>query len=164
MAAPLNPSSVPVSETQCREGHFIFEPGPAGNTLQILIFLHLDTSNSNGLPRDTRNNITHWVFEGELAVKLRDKDTEVWTSANWNTKQYQVTLERGSHSWIYYPLTPWFCWDSVSCTSDCTTPESEPATTGLSAGLWSTASNVKSSALAYRLFSTRSQTFHFHQL
>ena len=43
------------------------------------------------------NNITHMVFEGELAVKLHTKDVEVGTSSDRNPRQDQVTVGR-AHS------------------------------------------------------------------
>ena len=42
----------------------------------------------------TKNNITHMVFESELAVKLHAKDVEVGTSSDRNPKQDQITMGR----------------------------------------------------------------------
>ena len=47
--------------------------------------------NTNSL-RDTGNNPTHMVFEGELAVKLHAKDVKVGTSWDRNPRQDQVTM------------------------------------------------------------------------
>ena len=47
--------------------------------------------NTNSL-RDTGNNTTHMVFEGELAVKLHAKVVEVETSSDRNPRQDQVTM------------------------------------------------------------------------
>ena len=44
--------------------------------------------------RDTGDNITHMVFEGEPAVKLYAKNVKVGTSANGKARQDQVTMER----------------------------------------------------------------------
>ena len=41
-----------------------------------------------------RNNTTHMVFEGELAVKLHTKVVVVGTSANGNPRQDLVTMGR----------------------------------------------------------------------
>ena len=45
--------------------------------------------------RDTRNSISHMVFESESVVKLHAMDVEVGTSANGNHRQDQVTMGRG---------------------------------------------------------------------
>ena len=45
--------------------------------------------NTNYL-RDTVNNTTHIVFEGELAVKLHAKDVEVGTGSDRNPIQDKV--------------------------------------------------------------------------
>ena len=42
--------------------------------------------------RDTGDNTTHMVFEGEPAVKFHSKNIEVGTSANGNPRQDQVTM------------------------------------------------------------------------
>ena len=47
--------------------------------------------NTNSL-RDAKDNTTHVVFEGELAVKLHTSNVEVGTSANGNHRQDQVTM------------------------------------------------------------------------
>ena len=44
--------------------------------------------------RDTRDNTTHMVFEGELAVKLHAKNVDIPPSANGNPIQYQVAMRR----------------------------------------------------------------------
>ena len=49
--------------------------------------------NTNSL-RDTGDNTTHMVFEGEPAVKLYAKNVKVETSANENPRQDQVTMGR----------------------------------------------------------------------
>ena len=49
--------------------------------------------NNNSL-RDTGDNSTHMVFEGEPAVKLHAKNVRVGTSANGNHSQDQVTMGR----------------------------------------------------------------------
>ena len=56
--------------------------------------------NSNSL-RDKRDNTTHMVLEGELAVKLHAKNIEVETSANGNLRQDPSLYGEGSQSWIY---------------------------------------------------------------
>ena len=43
---------------------------------------------------DTGGYTTHMIFEGEPAVKLHDKNVEVGTSANGNSRQDQVTKGR----------------------------------------------------------------------
>ena len=43
---------------------------------------------------DTRNNTMHMLIEGELAVKFHTIDVGVWTSANGNHRQDQVTKGR----------------------------------------------------------------------
>ena len=61
---------------------------------------HKDTmykpQNTNYL-RDTRDNTTHMVFEGEPAVKLHSENVEVGTSANGNPRQDHVATG-GVHS------------------------------------------------------------------
>ena len=47
--------------------------------------------NANSL-RDTGNNITHKVFEGELTVTLRAKDVKVGTRVDINHRYDQVTV------------------------------------------------------------------------
>ena len=58
---------------------------------------HKDTfhqlQNTNSL-RDTRDHITHMVFEGEPAVKLHAKNVMVETNANGNITQEKVTMGR----------------------------------------------------------------------
>ena len=49
--------------------------------------------NPNSL-RDTGNNTTHMVFEGELSVKLHAKEVEFGTSSDRNPGQDQVTMGR----------------------------------------------------------------------
>ena len=44
--------------------------------------------------RDTGDNTTHMVFEGEPAFKLHEKNVKVGTSANGNHRQDQVTMLR----------------------------------------------------------------------
>ena len=44
--------------------------------------------------RDTRDNTAHMVFEGEPAAKLHAKNIEIGSSANGNSTQDQVTMER----------------------------------------------------------------------
>ena len=57
--------------------------------------VHKDTlhqsQNTNSL-RDTGNNTTHMVFEGEPAVKLHAMNVKVETSTNGNPRQDQVTM------------------------------------------------------------------------
>ena len=42
--------------------------------------------------KDTGDNTTHMVFEGEPAVKLHAMNVKVWTSANGNPRQDRVTM------------------------------------------------------------------------
>ena len=44
--------------------------------------------------RDTGDNTTHMVFEGEPAFKLHAKNVKVETCANGNPRQVQVTMGR----------------------------------------------------------------------
>ena len=59
------------------------------------IGIHKDTlhqpQNINSL-RDSGDNTTYMVFEGEPAVKLHTKNVDVGTSANENPRQHQVTM------------------------------------------------------------------------
>ena len=48
--------------------------------------------NTNSL-RETGDNTTYMVFEGEPAVKLHAKNAEVGTSANGNPRPEKVTME-----------------------------------------------------------------------
>ena len=48
-------------------------------------------------PIDKRNDTTHMVLEGELAINLHANDIEVGTSASENPRQDQVILGR-AHS------------------------------------------------------------------
>ena len=50
--------------------------------------------------RDTRNNSTHMVFEGELAVKLHAHDVAVRTITNGSPKTSQSYFGEGALSWI----------------------------------------------------------------
>ena len=60
--------------------------------------VHKDTlhqpQNTDSL-RDTEDDTTHMVFEGEPAVKFHTKNVEVGTSTNGNPRQDQVTMGRG---------------------------------------------------------------------
>ena len=49
--------------------------------------------NTNSL-RDTEDNSTHMVFEGEPAVELHANNVKVGTSSNGNLRQDQVTMRR----------------------------------------------------------------------
>ena len=51
------------------------------------------SQNTNAL-RDTRDNTTHMVFEGETAVKLHAKNVEVVTRTNGKPRQDLVTMGR----------------------------------------------------------------------
>ena len=51
-------------------------------------------------PRDTGNNTTHMVFEGELDVKLHSKDVEVGTSSDRNPREDRVTT-----GWAHSPAS-----------------------------------------------------------
>ena len=49
--------------------------------------------NTNSL-RDTGDNTTHMVFEGQSVVKLHAKNVKIRTRANGNPRQEQVTMGR----------------------------------------------------------------------
>ena len=49
--------------------------------------------NTNSL-RDTGDDTTHVIFEGESAVKLHAKNVKVGTSISGNPRQDQITMER----------------------------------------------------------------------
>ena len=74
--------------------------------------VHKDTfhqpQNTNSL-RDTGDNTTHMVFEGEPAVKLHTKNVKVVTSVNGNPREDQVTTGRvdspGSTNHALYSLS-----------------------------------------------------------
>ena len=103
--------------------------------------------NTNSL-RNTRDNTEHIFFEGEPAVILHAKNTEVGGSANENPRQDKVTMGRvhspgstnhQSLSLLVFSIMhhSWILAKSLL---------REAATAGLSAGLRTTVSNVESSA------------------
>ena len=66
----------------------------------------------------------HMVVEGELAVKLYANDVEFGTTVNGNRRQDKVIMGRGFTVLNLLKTKALVLWDSVSCTSYCTTSES----------------------------------------
>ena len=59
LTTSLNPSSVQY-QAQCREGHSTYKHGPPGKTMQVVMVLHLDTSNSLDEQQHSSSDVKLW--------------------------------------------------------------------------------------------------------